>query len=384
MSPVPETLWLDLPGGVVEISVDAGAIDDPARGTDLADLVDELRGLWAALLCSGAVSGGESTRLVLTSQGHGEIGETTLEVDGGPGSAYAVSGAITRIVIGALIGHRLLLHSGAVALEGIGTVLLIGPSGAGKSTATSVLGQAGGYLTDELAILDPKTFALTGYPKPVSRVDPQAPGRLKRDHAPADLGLHPIESAPAPAMVVLLERQRDETALSEAPAENSLARVPLDAAILRIIEQSSSLWRLPDPMGTLARLLETAGGAVEARYREAERLHVLLSQAPEPVTEPWEIQDGEEMTPPEAGQVAAAPFVQALHTEAAVLVLREGSIARLDGIGALSWDLLVTHSPMSPGQLTEALIAEIGPHPESANLVEETVEALLTTGTIRR
>src|SRR5699024_12216810 len=68
---------------------------------------------------------------------------------------------------------RLLLHAGAVAHPELGTLVLVGASGAGKSTASSLLGRAGAYLTDELTIITPGSFAITPYPKPVSKHDPE-------------------------------------------------------------------------------------------------------------------------------------------------------------------------------------------------------------------
>jgi hypothetical protein len=63
---------------------------------------------------------------------------------------------------------HLVLHAGAVSVGGRG-LLLPGPSGAGKSTLTAALVSRGfGYLSDELAAIDPSWLEIEPYPKPLS------------------------------------------------------------------------------------------------------------------------------------------------------------------------------------------------------------------------
>ena len=102
-----------------------------------------------------------------------------------------------------LIGTRLLLQVRPVCHPELGTLVLVGASGAGKSTASSLLGRGGAYLTDELTIITPGSFAITPYPKPVSKHDPEL--GAKRDLALPGLGLRAADEAAAlaPAMVLL-------------------------------------------------------------------------------------------------------------------------------------------------------------------------------------
>lgn len=61
-----------------------------------------------------------------------------------------------------------LVHAGAVALDGVG-VLLPGGMEAGKTTLTAGLLQAGcDYLTDEAAAIEPSTYRIVPYAKPLS------------------------------------------------------------------------------------------------------------------------------------------------------------------------------------------------------------------------
>ena len=66
-----------------------------------------------------------------------------------------------------------LLHAGAVEFDGR-VVVVTGESGRGKSTLTAALVQAGGgYLTDELVIIDPEDLNVRPYPKPLD-LDPNS------------------------------------------------------------------------------------------------------------------------------------------------------------------------------------------------------------------
>ena len=80
---------------------------------------------------------------------------------------------LNREAVGGAV-DRVLLHAGAVRLEGGGLVVLPGQSNAGKSTLVAGLVRAGrGYVTDELIGLAPGTVVATGYRKAIS-LDPGA------------------------------------------------------------------------------------------------------------------------------------------------------------------------------------------------------------------
>jgi hypothetical protein len=322
-----------------------------------------------------------------------------IALDDGDGATYRISTDLTRAVIGKLLGSRILLHAGAVEHPRHGVILLVGPSGAGKSTATTHLGRAGRYLTDELAIVDPHDFALTAYSKPVSRVDGGAQRGRKRDLSLASQGLDPISAAPAPSLVILLDRDRGESGTSEhepvtgapagtaadAPRPASLRRVPLREALPRIIEQSSSLWAVPGGLAALAELLTVTGGAVSARYREAAELEALLGDLPAPESEPWEIIDPDPAPrAPEVGEVGVAPFVQALVLDDCIMVLDEGTAVLVEGLSAQIWDELNRSGPMTLDVLEAAITELLGPHPASRELVGVAVDQLVESSLLLR
>lgn len=353
-------------------------------GPGLEEIADEVATLWEHLR---ATDSAEPPRIALDYALAGRTRTSgTLQLHAMPSATYTVSGHITREMIRSLIGTRLLLHAGAVVHPELGTVLLVGASGAGKSTSATQLGRTGGYLTDELTILDPESFELSPYPKPVSRHDPDL--GAKRDHALPDLGLHPVpgppapstsaqDAASAPSMVVLLDRIRED----EDGERSRAVRVPLPEALVRIVPQTSSLWMLPGGLSALAALLETTGGALEVRYREASELEELLRGAPPGASgEATEIEGRDGPDAVEDGQVAIAPFRQALAVEAGVFVLGRSEAVHLSGLAALVWDLLQDSGTLTRAELEEQIVQELGEHPESAALLDAALAELLDRG----
>lgn len=62
--------------------------------------------------------------------------------------------------------ERVLVHAGSVVTPSGGAVLLVGNSGAGKSTLVTALVRAGwGYLSDELAVIDPIARLVEPHPR---------------------------------------------------------------------------------------------------------------------------------------------------------------------------------------------------------------------------
>ena len=356
-------------------------------GPGLEAVAEEIDALWSHLRATGDGDATPQIRLDYVLTG-GDLPAGTIPLPARPEASYTISGHLTREVICRLIGTRLLLHAGAVAHPELGTLVLVGASGAGKSTASSLLGRNGAYLTDELAILEPGTFALTPYPKPVSKHDPQL--GAKRDFALGDLGLRPADdvAAPAPAMVLLLERIRDESEVGEG---SSVTRVPLSEALTWIVPQTSSLWELPGGLAALAGLLDSVGGALEVRYREAVELEELLRCLPpaehvetvEIEPRPGDAAAGED-TAPAPGRIAAVPFRQALAVESGLFLLGEHGAIHLPGLAGLVWDLLADAGPLTFDQLEQLVVEEIGEHPKSATLVRSTVADLVDHGWARQ
>lgn len=110
-----------------------------------------------------------------------------------------------------------LLHAGALAYNGAG-IILPAPSGSGKTSLVLALLQCGyGYLSDELAVIEPATGNLHAFPKPLTIKDAQ-PFAALRLPAPGSGGvvdggavtyLHPHDagasvcSAPLPVRAII-------------------------------------------------------------------------------------------------------------------------------------------------------------------------------------
>ncbi|TDD98948.1 hypothetical protein [Jiangella asiatica] len=152
----------------------------------------------------------------------------------GDGSPEAVYGAAALIAIER--STRLLLHAGAVALDGR-AVLFPGASGTGKSTTVAACVRRGlGYLSDEMVALDLRTGAVEGWARPVmltpwairtmglpgSRPD-EGDGKAA---VPCDaLGGAVVAGAVPVAHVVGLRRGGAETTLTPMPAGEVLAQL---------------------------------------------------------------------------------------------------------------------------------------------------------------
>lgn len=312
--------------------------------------------------------------------GEGPVPPGATVVAPSPTETYALSGAITRAVLTSLIGRRLLLHAGTIDTPRLGVVVLVGPSGAGKSTATARLGAEGAYLSDELTIIDPDTFEVTGYPKPVSRSIPGS--RAKRDVSLPSLHLMPACAGGSPDLIVLLHRDRGNGSENGPPG---LERMPLASALLRLIGQTSSLNRVPGGLAALARLIDSAGGALRARYHEASELAELLDHAPAPISEWWaEVEACRPSHDVQPRDLMLAPFDQALALETGVLVLARREAGHLEGLLGVIWELLRVHGGLSLDLLQDLVAEEIGPHPNAARRVRSAADRLISGGWVIR
>jgi hypothetical protein len=179
-----------------------------------------------------------------------------------------VSSEVTLQAIGARAGELWMLHAGGVADPTTGaTIALVGPSGAGKTTATRVLAQEFGYVSDETVGID-TSGAVLPYPKPLSVVESDK--GHKRQVSPTDLGLLEPPETCTLAGLVLVNRV-DGTTLD-------VRRVPTGEALVRLAEQTSYVARMDSPLRTMAGHVERVGGAVEVTYSEAADLVPVVRQ----------------------------------------------------------------------------------------------------------
>ncbi|MBB5848805.1 PqqD family peptide modification chaperone [Micrococcus endophyticus] len=265
-------------------------------------------------------------------------------------------------------GTHLLFHAACLAAPDTGAaIVLVAASGTGKTTATRRLGPHFAYLTDETAIIDPDSLAVTPYPKPLSVLEARGV-RPKTQRGPDDLGLGPTLPAARLARIAVLDRVRD-------PAGPVLPRaeaMELVAALKELVPQTSSLSRLPRGLVTLCRVLDAAGGAQRLVYAEAEDLRDvvadLLAAPPTPVTPAWEALTDEELR---ASAGAAGPGAGArcavddgiLTDQGHLVLLAADRLVMLEGLGPAVWLLL--DEPRTAADVVAHLRAE-GAVPEDA------------------
>ena len=153
------------------------------------------------------------------------------------------------------------VHAGAVEMDGRGYVL-VGPPGAGKTSAVGVLLRRGAtYLSDEVALLDPKggtvhpfTLPLAVKPWTAKAIGPLPPTHLVASDAGTQY-LLPVRRAEAPVpldSLVLL----DPTRHAAEPAQFSRAEM-----LLALSEQPSSFryrHRLEDAFSAFVQLVRPA------------------------------------------------------------------------------------------------------------------------------
>ena len=257
----------------------------------------------------------------------------------------------TQSAITAGIGTHLLLHGASLADHEGQAVALVAASGTGKSTATRILGQHLGYVTDETVIVNPATRVVTPFAKPLSLFVGSGT-RPKTQFSPRELGLLPAPQDLTLHALTVLDRVREPSERIPATA----SRLSLLDALELIIPQTSSLAQLDRGLVQLADLLDQLGGAVRLHYSEADDLLPLVRElldAPDiPVLDGrcWRAADPSQLTPapgPEGSEVPAGLYRRSPLSDALVVqegtslaVLQETSYHVVSGLGPVLWDLL--------------------------------------------
>ena len=270
------------------------------RGEDLATIISQRDGVRLApvrlqafgvpvdLFCTGdgasALAKAVETawsRCLRTDRDEAEV-EIEAVVDGDPGSLradrargaiagetlpdvmHSLASAITVRAIDQRAGQAVMLHAAGMALPDGRVVTFVAPSGTGKTTLSRTLGTRYGYVSDETVFIDPDG-TIAPYPKPLSVL---VDGVRGKDQVSPDAdSLLPVPPVPLKlAGIVLLNR------VPEFGSEPLVESVPLLAGIAELAAQVSYLPRLPHPLSTLARLIESTGGLTRVTYAEASSL----------------------------------------------------------------------------------------------------------------
>lgn len=325
--------------------------------------------------------------------------EGRVEIDGMPYQLldadlpYAVSRALTAASIHRRSGQCLMLHAAGVATDDGGTVALVAGSGTGKTTASWVLGQRLGYVSDETVCVE-HDLRVRAYPKPLSVVvDPEAP-RGKRESSPDELGLVRAPAALSLSCTVLLRRSPDVLS----PVLEPIALVD---AMAEVLPQTSALPSLDRPLDRLAVALAAGHGPWRLTYRDvADCVDLVADLAhrrfpdgpPHEVTWTWvpghDATDSREATAPEPASAVDArttwtrsPFRDAVVSDGSALVMLDRVPVTLPGLAATVW--LAAVDPVGLADLVGVATASHGPHPDAAEVVAGTVTSLVAQGLLR-
>lgn len=316
---------------------------------------------------------------------------------------YVLSREITRLGLTRLRGRASLLHAAALTDADGRAVVLVAPSGGGKSTATRVLGERLGYVTDESVVLL-ADGRIAPHPKPPSLVIDPADRWHKAEPAPDEVGLGPTPAAPRIAALLTLARDPDE-------AHPRIEPVGLLDQLLAVLPETSSTWWLDDGLDRLARALTAGGVPARLVYAEVATCHELVAEhlaqaapaaptwehlppaaherlprddegsAPEPTPRTPHSPGGmrTDQAPP---RVVRASWSDAIACDGEVLVLAGPRPLRLAGPGAVAWR--AAREPVTVADLTTTVVAELGEHPEADRIVGAAVADLIDHGALRR
>ncbi|WP_062462185.1 arsenate reductase/protein-tyrosine-phosphatase family protein [Demequina soli] len=181
---------------------------------------------------------------------------------------HFLSSAVTVRAIDQRVGSLVMLHAAGLASPSGDVVGFIAPSGTGKTTLSRTLGAHYGYVTDETLAVDVGRTVLP-YPKPLSVIEGGKP--TKEQWGPESLDLMPVP--PGRLRLVRLALVERDPSVGETPVVEEL---PLLHGLAVLAEQVSYLSRLPQKLHALADLVESVGGLVRIRYREARDLLPLM------------------------------------------------------------------------------------------------------------
>jgi hypothetical protein len=295
------------------------------------------------------------------------------------GADYALTTQVTMAALRATRGHRLNLHAGGLADAAGRVIALVAPSGTGKTTTTRLLAQHLAYLSDETVSMDPDGRV---YPhaKPLSVIPEDGVSPIKKQLSPDDLGLLPTKGEVRLARFLVLRRG--------VPDPRGLVLLDTVEGILELVEQSSSLVELPEPLTTLVRLVGATGGVWALEYDEIDQ-HIEevlgLLAADIPVAEdvlPVRHVKGVSPTQATHDQFARASWKDAVEIGDDLVVLLESRAVHLHTLMATLW--LALTDPQTLEELVNAAQARHGVHPEAVDLVGRALQIMIQQGLVVR
>lgn len=301
---------------------------------------------------------------------------------------YTIHRRVTNDAIVAQRGKLLMLHAAGLGQDGK-AIALAAPSGTGKTTAARILGQHFAYLTDETFALTPQGSVVV-HPKPLS-VCTDRGDRIKDGISPLEAKLRlPTGDYQMHATVIL---QRNEH--HRGPAR--LEAIDPIAATFELINQTSSLLALTNPLETLIALTCRTDGPYRLHYREiGDAIGVLQELFAAPTTPAaipyqgfgpgpiaWQIDMEQPTGDPRTDErplVVRQPWIDAARLGDITIVFTGPQARFLQPLGASIWHAATT--PRTIDELTRQAVADCGDHPQATCLVEGAVDDLIANGVL--
>ncbi|MGO1165394.1 MAG: hypothetical protein ACTMHL_02125 [Janibacter sp.] len=331
------------------------------------------------------------------------LDEEPMTIAARPSAApYDLSREVTRRGLLRLTGRATLLHAAALADADGRTLVLVAPSGGGKSTATRVLGQRLGYVSDESVVLL-GDHRIAPHPKPPSLVIDPAQRFRKEEPAPDEIGLGPTPAAPRLGRLLVLARDAEVV-------QPSIETVGLLDQVLAMLPETSSTWLLPDGLHQLARAATAGGAPARLHYAEIASCHDLVRahlEDPGEESPTWEhippvgsqrwkegvegadsaegmvdgVQPGDDALA-DTDVLARGAWSDAIALDGEVLVLAGARPLRLAGPGAILWRAAERGRPVHA--LVDEVVTQLGEHPDAAGIVRDAAAELLRHGALQR
>lgn len=303
----------------------------------------------------------------------GEVTESNYEL-----VHSSMSTLVTLSALKAHAGNFLMLHAGGIARADGSVAVIVGPSGRGKTTTMRELGRYFGYVSDEtIAISD--NGEILPYRKPLSVVTAGHTHKLQM--APSDLGLLPLPEARLYlGGMVLLERGKN------GETESKVSSFSFARGIAFIVEQSSYLIELENPLSVVCSAVASVGGIKLLTVGHPSRIHEVADQLFENKLEPlWrQVMPMIQVENSSPAAYLPAEILDAVECEDGTVVLTKSSQAIvLEGIGPHLWRAACLAESWE--DLMSRVELQHGPAPtnDSKASIQRVAEELIAIGVLR-
>lgn len=289
-----------------------------------------------------------------------------------------LSNQVTLSALKSNAGKALMFHAGGIAREDGHVAIIVGPSGSGKTTTLCQLGRHYGYVSDEtIAIMS--DGALLPYRKPLSIISRGHDHKLQV--SPSQLGLLPLPEASLKlGGIAILTRA------SGAGAKSTVTPMEFSSGLIAVIEQSSYLSELDQPLTRIAEIADEAGGFKILTAGAPEFLHEIgdeLFVRGENALWKRAMPAVSELRSNSAAYVPADVLDAVECEDGTVVFTNERQAIKLEGIGPQLW------RSACDGDSWEQLIQHIetcfGPAPngDSRTTIDHSAAALVEAGVLR-